>query len=90
MNTLKSKKAVLKQDIERGLKSGNILLSKPIEASIIHNYEDENNLLRLRISELKDKYLDFSGDHTRVASMKQMSAEFVKELEIILKNKRFA
>jgi hypothetical protein len=88
LNTLKSKKAVLKQDIERGLKSGNFVMSMPLEAKQIHQNEDENNLLRLRLLELKDKYLDFSSDHTRVASMRQMSAEFVKELEILIKNKR--
>ena len=88
LNTLKSKKTVLKQDIERGLSSGQMILSKPLESVIIHNSEDDLNSLRLKLCELKDKYLDFSGDHTRVASMRQMSAEFVKELEIILKNKR--
>ncbi len=88
LNNLKSKKAVLKQDIERGLKSGVFNLSMPILAREIHEIENDANLLRLKLCELKDKYLDFSGDHTRVSSMRQMAAEFVKELDNILKNKR--
>jgi len=88
INEKKRKKSILKQDIEKGLKTGKVLPSMPAEAYQIHRNEDSCNKLRLDILTLKDKYLDFAGDHTRVSSMRQMSADFVKELEGILKNKR--
>jgi len=37
---------------------------------------------------LRDKYLSFAGDKTRVASMRSMAAEFAEELTKLLKKNR--
>lgn len=88
INSQKSKKAILKQDIEKGLKSGMFTRSMPAEAEKIHMNEDYFNDFRLKVVNLKNKYQTFSADHTRISSKRQMAAEFAIELDEILKNKR--
>jgi hypothetical protein len=58
LNNLKSKKAVLKQDIERGLKSGVFNLSMPILAREIHEIENDANLLRLKQKQEADRIVE--------------------------------
>lgn len=44
-----------------------------------------NEAVQELLFELRDKYLSFSADTTRVSSMRAMASKFVEEIQIILK-----
>lgn len=46
-----------------------------------------SNKLKGEIGLLRDRYLEFSSDTTRVSSMRSMAAQFVVDLETLLKMK---
>ncbi|WP_114752344.1 hypothetical protein [Pleomorphovibrio marinus] len=69
-------------DLEKDI----IILKKrkrSIEESI--NHEVLPNDLEQKLKLLRDKYLDFSADSTRVSSMRTMASVFVGEIEKIIK-----
>lgn len=43
-----------------------------------------NELVKANLLELRDKYLSFAADTTRVSSMRSMASRFVEEVQIIL------
>jgi len=88
INSLKREKTVLKQDIEKGLKCGMMTVQMPNQAAQIIYDENDANAFRLRVMQLRDKYVDFARDATRISSMRQMASEFAREIDVIIKNKR--
>lgn len=66
----------LKQDIKKRM-----LLKDEVKAT-----EKPNTLpVKAHLTVLRDKYLKFAGDRTRIASMRTMSAEFAEELTKVIK-----
>lgn len=45
-------------------------------------------MLEAELTALRDRYLNFAGDKTRIASMRAMSAEFAEELTKLIKKSK--
>lgn len=89
INKKRSEKTALKSDIQQGIKDKKVIIvATPQEMRDHAQKMDDDSELRLKLLALKDRYIDFAGDHTRISSKRQMAAEFAKEIDIILKNKR--
>jgi hypothetical protein len=41
--------------------------------------------VKLKLTELRDYYINFASDKTRVSSMRAMSAEFAEKIEVLIK-----
>lgn len=54
------------------------------ESAKIDLKKKPNELVKANLLELRDKYLSFSADTTRVSSMRSMASRFVEEVQIIL------
>lgn len=48
----------------------------------------EMKAVQADLTALRDRYLKFAADKTRISSMRQMSAEFAEELTLVLKKSK--
>ena len=89
-NVVNSKRGVLvKRKSEVEIKISEIK-SKVNKLNIEHNSakidlkKKPNEAVKAGILELRDKYLSFAADTTRVSSMRAMASRFVEETQLIL------
>lgn len=67
--------------------TNNIRKKTTLKENINNELENINNNdpgIINKIKNLKNKYIEFSGDNTRVASMRLMASQFIEELERII------
>lgn len=89
-NKVNSKRGQLvkkKGEIERNLmdlKQESQKLHAESESAKIELKKKPNEMIKGNMIELRDKYLSFSADNTRVSSMRAMSSKFVEEIQSIL------
>lgn len=87
-NSICKKQEILGQkqrEIEKKLSAIKVKLRQ--KDVLIHSNDNEPFDINLRIIELKNKYMDFSSDNTRVNSMRLLASQFAQELDEILKLK---
>lgn len=89
-NTINSKRGQLirqKGEIETKLsllKQKSQKLHTEAESAKIDLKKKPNELIKANMLQLRDKYLSFAADTTRVSSMRAMSSRFVEEIQSIL------
>lgn len=93
-NKLKQEKLLVDasmSEIKKQIRSRSILKE---EARLSSTREADKSRPRLdirsRLVELRDKYMEFSSDTTRVASTRAMASRFSEELELLLKQMSIA
>ncbi len=66
------------------LKQRSQKLNSESQSAKIDLKKKPNELVKANLLELRDKYLSFAADTTRVSSMRAMASRFVEEVQIIL------
>jgi len=66
------------------LKQRSLKLNTEKESAKIDLKKKPNELVKANMLELRDKYLSFAADTTRVSSMRSMASRFVEEVQMIL------
>jgi len=85
-NKLKSKKILVESaiaEIKRQIKNKQ-LLRQQVQLDLESNAPKPIGV-KLKLVELRDKYMAFSSDNTRIASTRAMASRFSEELESLLK-----